>query len=263
MFTILSEFQTLNFENNKFSDIIQLKFFSLERLEEMEIIIKRYLLYTIAIFFLSSGVSLSILADFGVSPVSALGYALSLVTGFSVGLMTFVTNIVYLLFQDLLNKSIDIRENIIQLIMSVLFGLFVNLTLDGFRIILPEEPGIFLRAVFLTSSLFIIALGLFFLFTSKLPVLPYDGLIAALNQSLSWNMGRAKVTGDLTNVSVAAALCLVFLHYLGSIGIGTLISAVFIGKILGLLMKKFRHRIIDWIEKKRVEKAEGMSAGNR
>ena len=36
-----------------------------------------------------------------------------------------------------------------------------------------------------------------------------------------------------------------------------LISAVFIGKILGLLMKKFRHRIIDWIEKKRVEKAEG------
>ena len=131
MFTILSEFQTLNFENNKFSDIIQLKFFSLERLEEMEIIIKRYLLYTIAIFFLSSGVSLSILADFGgVRPSSVLGYALSLVTGFFLGLMTFVTNIVYLLFQDLLNKSIDIRENIIQLIMSVLFGLFVNLTLD-------------------------------------------------------------------------------------------------------------------------------------
>ncbi|WP_194841317.1 hypothetical protein [Salinibacillus xinjiangensis] len=43
-------------------------------------------------------------------------------------------------------------------------------------------------------------------------------------------LNRAKVTGDLLSVFVAGAICLTFIKSFGSIGIGTLIAAYFIGK---------------------------------
>lgn len=213
----------------------------------MEVIMKRWILYINGVFFLSSGVSLSILADFGVSPVSTLAYALSLVTGFSVGLMAFAANILYLILQDALNKSVPWKEHIFQLILSVLFGFFINMTLAVFEFILPSSPGLLLRVIYLICSLFVIAFGLFFLFSSKLPVLPYDGLTYALSKFFKWSVGKAKVNSDLVNVSVAGVICLAFLRHLGSIGLGTLVSAVFIGRILGLIMNKLGRVIQRWI----------------
>lgn len=220
----------------------------------MELIIKRWILYISGVFFLSSGVSLSILADFGVSPVSALAYALSLVTGLSVGLMAFAANILYLILQDCLNKSVPWKEHAFQLILSVLFGLFINLTLAVLEFVLPPSPGLLLRVLYLICSLFVIAFGLFFLFSSKLPVLPYDGLTYAISRFFKWSVGKAKVNSDLVNVTVAAAICLSFLLQLGSIGLGTLVSAVFIGRILGLFMNTFGQGLAKWLVKIHREK---------
>ena len=62
-------------------------------------LIKRVLLYVVGLFMLSFGVSLSIYANFGVSPVSSLAYGLSLITGVSVGATTIFTHIIYIIIQ--------------------------------------------------------------------------------------------------------------------------------------------------------------------
>ena len=51
-------------------------------------ITKRLVLYVVGLFLLALGATFSIIADIGVSPVTSLAYALALLTGLSVGIMT-------------------------------------------------------------------------------------------------------------------------------------------------------------------------------
>lgn len=50
----------------------------------------------------------------------------------------------------------------------------------------------------------------------------------------------------MLNVAVAGLIGLVFIQSLGSIGIGTLIAAYFIGKIVGWMMKNYQHHLLLW-----------------
>ena len=83
----------------------------------MKIITKRLTLYIIGLFLLSLGVSFSIQASLGVSPVSSLAYAISLTSGLSIGMTTVLANILFIGVQILLNKRIDLREFAVQLVM--------------------------------------------------------------------------------------------------------------------------------------------------
>ena len=58
---------------------------------------------------------------------------------------------------------------------------------------------------------------------------------------------KAKINSDLINVAVAGAICLIFIQSFGSIGIGTLVAAYFIGKILGWLMPLYQKPLHQWV----------------
>jgi uncharacterized membrane protein YczE len=214
----------------------------------MNTIFRRTILYVSGAFVLALGVSFSIIAGFGVSPVSSLPYALALTTGFSVGTMTVVANLLYLAFQAIFSKQLNIKRSIIQLILTVLFGFFINITLALLQFILPESNFI-LRCVYLIASLFIIAIGLLGYYTAKFPLMPFDGLTYAVSDFFKWKVGKAKTISDLTNVIVSSAICLIYLHHLGSIGIGTFIAAWSIGKILGRLIDRFQQPLLNWAYK--------------
>lgn len=89
-------------------------------------LIKRVLLYVVGLFMLSFGVSLSIYANFGVSPVSSLAYGLSLITGVSVGATTIFTHIIYIIIQMIILKRFDMKYALTQLVIAFLFGFFVQ-----------------------------------------------------------------------------------------------------------------------------------------
>ncbi|MED3662822.1 hypothetical protein [Ureibacillus terrenus] len=59
-------------------------------MDKIHITWKRAFSYMSGLFVLAFGVSLSILADLGVSPVSSLPYALSLSSGMTVGIATVI-----------------------------------------------------------------------------------------------------------------------------------------------------------------------------
>lgn len=70
--------------------------------------------------------------------------------------------------------------------------------------------------------------------------MPYDELTQVISTSYKMPFGKAKIIGDVSNVIIAIILCLTFLKTMGSIGIGTIVAAVSIGKILGIVAKKFQ-----------------------
>ncbi|MCP1145072.1 YczE/YyaS/YitT family protein [Lysinibacillus endophyticus] len=207
---------------------------------------KRVALYVIGLFLLAIGVSFSIQASLGVSPVSSLPYALALVSGLSVGVMTVVSNILFIVLQVFLTKRFDLRDFSLQLLISFLFGFYMDFSLFLVRL-LPTPETIIMRSIFLIISLFIVAFALLAYFNVKLPLMPYDSLTYAISNRFQMHFPKAKITSDLINVGISLIVCLICIQSFGSVGIGTLISAYFIGKILGMLMKKFQEPLLNWL----------------
>lgn len=50
---------------------------------------------------------------------------------------------------------------------------------------------------------------------------------------------KVKIGFDCTMVFVSAVTCLAVLHNLGSVGIGTIIAAVLVGTVVGIITKAF------------------------
>ena len=208
-------------------------------MNHISVTMKRLFVYIFGLFFLSLGVSFSIQAGLGVSPVSSLAYGFTLTGGLSIGMTTVLANILFIICQVILNKRIDIKEFTLQLIIAFLFGFFMDATLFIVQL-LPTPETIIVRSIYLLISLFVVSFGLLLYFTAKLPLMPYDALTYVISERFEWKFSKAKITSDLINVCVAGAVCLIFIQSFGSIGFGTLAAAYFIGKILGWMMKSYQ-----------------------
>ena len=213
------------------------------------IITKRLFVYLLGLLLLALGSTFSILAGIGVSPVTSLPYGLALITNVSVGVTTVIANIVFILIQAILLKQIEWKNFFLQLIISTIFGSFMDLAVwltKG----LPEANSIWLIIIYLIVSLIIVSMALLFYFTAKLPMMPYDALTHVIAEKWSIAFSKAKITSDMLNVVLTLVLCLLFIHSFGAIGIGTFIAAYAIGKIVGLFLHKFQPQLKDWVFKK-------------
>lgn len=215
----------------------------------MNIISKRLTLYVIGLFLLSLGVSFSIQANLGVSPVSSLAYAISLTSGLTIGITTILANILFIFAQVFLNKKrIGLREFVVQLVIVFLFGIFMDVSLAIVQI-LPAPDTLVGKYLFLLISLYIISAGLLAYFSARMPLMPYDALTYVVSDRFNMKFGTAKISSDLINVALAGIICLVFLQSLGAIGIGTILAAYFIGKILSKMMPRFQPLLQSWVYK--------------
>ena len=61
--------------------------------------VRRYVYFVVGIFILSFGIALSTRADLGVSPVSSIPYALSFSLPISIGQITIVIQLIYLIIE--------------------------------------------------------------------------------------------------------------------------------------------------------------------
>lgn len=212
----------------------------------MKIITKRITLYVIGLFLLSPGVSFSIQTSLGVSPVSSLAYAITLTAGLSIGITTVIANVLFIVVQIFLNKRVELREFTVQLIVVFLFGFFMDVTLFLVQL-LPTPESFISKIIVLSISFYIISAALLFYFTAKLPLMPYDALTYVISERFKFTFSKAKITSDMLNVVIAAVICLIFIQSFGSVGIGTILAAYFVGKILGKLIPRFQQPLQQWI----------------
>ena len=211
-------------------------------------IAKRLVLYVVGLFLLALGATFSIIADIGVSPVTSLPYALALVTGLSVGIMTFVANFIYIILQVIFLKQIRWKNFSIQLVIAFLFGSFMDVTIWLTKP-LPEADSIWLIVVYFVLGVVLVAFALLFYFTSSLPTMPYDSLTYAVANKWQFPFGKTKMVSDMINVIVSIIICLVFIQSFGSIGIGTFIAAYGVGKLVGVVLTHLQPKLKAWVFK--------------
>ncbi|MDE5755787.1 MAG: YitT family protein [Clostridia bacterium] len=205
--------------------------------------VKRYLVLCIGLFIMAFGVSFSIKADLGTSPVSSIPYTLNLATEasskiptISVGVTTIIVNVLIVVLQIILLRRKFKPIQLIQIPISIIFGLLINLTNDILR-------GITLSAywqqwLICIVGIVLVAIGVSFEVTAKACTLPGEGLTLALCSLLpKVKFGLMKIIVDCTMVILAVIISFAFIHKLRGVREGTVAAAVCVGFIARLFNK--------------------------
>lgn len=103
---------------------------------------------------------------------------------------------------------------------------------------IPPADTFLIALLMCAISIFLIALGLFFYVPTNLIPLSVEGVTQAIAIVSNRPFSRIKVYLDISIVSIALLLSYGFLGQLGSVGIGTIIGALFIGTTV-----KYIHRL--------------------
>ena len=103
----------------------------------------------------------------------------------------------------------------------------------------PAPPNVLLMVVLLLVSTAIMAVGVFLYISAGLIPLPTEGFLLAAAQITKYKFAALKVIADVSMVVLSLVTCLAALHALGSIGLGTIVSALPVGNKVKLLSRKF------------------------
>lgn len=191
-------------------------------------------IYCLGLLILAFGIALAVNSNLGVSPVSSLPYVVSQIAGISLGTCTILVYIGYILLQMLISRKFQ-PALLLQLVFSTIFGWFV----DGAKWVLGDFclPGYFGQLVMLAASILLIGFSLVLYIDVQLAPMPAEGLVGCLSEKLGKPFSSMKTLVDCSSVLLGAVLSLLFLHKLTGIREGTVLTALLVGKMMGLLRK--------------------------
>ncbi|MBQ9025107.1 MAG: hypothetical protein IJ104_01825 [Methanobrevibacter sp.] len=202
-----------------------------------ELTLKRIFNYIFGLFLITLGVAFSIKSDLGSAPVSSIPYAMSLIWAIEIGVATFIFHAFLVLIELILLRRNFKPKHFLQVFVGVIFGAFTSFSVSLMNFI-PPAGNLLVALLMSVFSIFFIALGLFFYVPTNIIPLSVEGVTQAIAIVSKKPFSRIKVYLDITIVVSALILSYVFLGSLGSVGIGTVLGALFIGTTV-----KYIHKI--------------------
>lgn len=198
----------------------------------------RLVLYLMGLFIMTLGVSMSVKSNLGVSPVSSIPYTITCITGLEMGKATIVFHIVLVVLQILILRGAFQIKNLLQVAVGVVFGYFTTFSNYLFSF-LPTTDNMVIRLGMMLVSTVLIAIGIFFYLPSDIVPLAGEGAMKAISDKTNIVFNKVKIGFDISMVVISLIACLTVLRQFGSVGIGTVIAAVLVGAVLGVLTKLF------------------------
>lgn len=198
----------------------------------------RCVLCLIGMFLYACGVILTKNCDLGISPITSVAYAMSLISGISLGWCTSLFNILLFILQKaLLRSKYTWRTLLSQAGMSILFSIFI----DSAGILLGSIcPSAYVsRIVLFVFGCFVLAVGMNLILHAKFVILPAEGAVAAIQSKSGRSFGTTKIAFDAVMVLMTSALTIIFLHQLKGIREGTILAVVLIGNFSRLFTRKW------------------------
>ena len=173
------------------------------------------LLYlVIGLILFGLGETMLIAANAGVSPWTVLAQGISIKTGYSIGIATFIVSIGVLILWIPLKQKPGIG--------TILNTIIISIVLDVSLPYLPTPESFFLQALQVFIGVIIVGLGSGFYLIANLGPGSRDGLMTGLQKKTNLPIVLIRTTIEVSAV--------VFGFYLGGVvGIGTLVFAFGIG----------------------------------
>ena len=185
-----------------------------------------------AVLINSFGVVLMLHSGAGISAISSVPYAFSVVlTKVSLGTWTYI-------FQGILILSLMIlrKKFVPQYLFSFVVGFAFSELLDVHELWIDRLPlNIPSRVLYFVISYLLICIGIALSNRCKLPIIPTDLFPRELADITGVKYSRIKISFDVICLAVTAAMTLIFLGHLKGLGVGTILAAFTMGKVIGLI----------------------------
>lgn len=198
---------------------------------------RRIPIYLIGMFLMTIGVNLSVLSGIGVSPIDTLPYIVSLIAQKSLGLSTTLVFSVYILLQIVILRRRFQWKNLLQIVLSIIFGWFVSLS-GVLTALLPQHPSYPIQFIYMLCSIVFLGSGIFLYVTADIMSMPADGVALALAEVSGKPMSSCKIVFDCTVVVLTVILSVTQLHNISGVREGTLIAAFGVGMCIRFWEKR-------------------------
>lgn len=198
----------------------------------------RLAFYLGGMLIMTLGVAVSVKSGLGVTPISSIPYTMSIVFGIELGLATTIFSVFAALMEVPILRSKYKLTNLLQIPVSIVFGVFMS-TCNKMVQTLPSPDSFLVRIILMLISTVIVSVGVFLYVSSGFIPLPTEGVLIAITQVTKAKFASLKLIGDISMVIVSLVTCLVAIGQLGSIGLGTIVSALLVGNEVKILTKHF------------------------
>jgi len=176
------------------------------------------------------GVSFSVKADIGISPISCIPYIYSLQYPLTIGEVTIIFNTIFVVIQILiLGKNYKVIQ-LVQLPAVIVFGYCIDITMF---IVQDLKPTNYIEQFFLCLlACIVLAFGIFLLIKTRLSYLPLEGLVIAIIQKSKMEFGKIKITMDSLMIILGVISSFIFFEKIVGIREGSIIAALSIGALI-------------------------------
>ncbi len=198
--------------------------------------------YLFAVILLSLSVAMVTCTDFGVSMIVAPAYILSLKLSFlSFGQAEYIVQALLLIVFCILIKRVKITY-----LFSFVTGLIYGAFLDLWRFIIPHfNPEITpagslsmpLRICYFAVGILTTTLSIALFFKTYIYPQIYDLFVKGVSEKYSLNQSKFKTIYDLSFLVISVLMTLLIFGGIKGIGIGTVITAVINGTLIGFFSK--------------------------
>ena len=168
---------------------------------------QRCCMFLVGIFTMTLGIALSCKADLGTSPISSVPWVLSMFTPWSIGEITIVLNLLFIIAQPILLRQIYWRELLGQLVTLLAFGYCRDVSMNLLSWVRPD-------------TLFWQGFDLVIAFVSKI------------------KFSIIKNCFDCTLVAISLAISFMHFGAMRGVGVGTIAAAILVGRWIQLYSNK-------------------------
>jgi len=199
-------------------------------------ICRKLLFYFGGLIIMTFGVAISVKSDLGVTPISSIPYTMTVVYGMDLGIATMIFSVLMVLLQIVLLRKQYKIVNMLQIPVGIMFGAFLTLSGKAMNY-LPNPEYFSLKLILMLISTVFVAVGVFLYVPAGFIPLAPEGFLLALSKITKLKFSTVKVISDVSMVIISLVTCLIAIHSLGSVGIGTIVAALLVGNEVKLMTK--------------------------
>lgn len=204
--------------------------------------LRRYVLFVVAIFVNAFGISFITKAMLGTSPITSITYVLSMFTSLTMGQWTIIVNILFVLLELPLMRRSDLRSDLriylLQIPISLCFGTFIDWSMNMLEWLEPVAYAS--RVASLLAGCVILALGIALEVKADAAMLSGEFFVRVISRRLRKEFGFVKLGFDVSLTALACIVSLVFMSGIYGVREGTVVAALIVGPIVHFLSPYYK-----------------------
>lgn len=209
-------------------------------------LIKRYIVFAISVMLCGLAIGSVARANLGTTPISSSNFVLSLHTPLTLGLATFIFNIILTVaLWFMLNRG-ERRQRfyqvllILQIPISVVFSFAIDLGMYAWDSVLPPDMNYAASLALLVFGCVLQAFAISLQITANAAMVTGEAFVKILSQKIHKEFGYVKMGFDISLVLLAVFFSFLFNDPFKLDGVreGTVLGALSVGPMVKLMMPK-------------------------